>query len=91
MNFYKKQPTYHSGFRKRGAEKRARPTGASGQPIRYLLDVTCYQILPVCRKSSPTSGKRKNLPILKLSFKLAQVLKTDQMTLNGVAALYSWY
>ena len=26
--------TYLSGFRKRGAEKSARPTGASGQPMR---------------------------------------------------------
>ena len=34
LYFYEKQPTYLSGFRKRGAEKRARPTGASGQPIR---------------------------------------------------------
>ena len=34
LYFYEKHSTYLSGFRKRGAEKRARPTGASGQPIR---------------------------------------------------------
>ena len=34
LYFYVKQTTFLGGFRKRGAEKRARPTGAFVQPIR---------------------------------------------------------
>ena len=43
VNFHKKQLTYLSGFRKRGAEKRVRPSWASGQPMRKKFSVSFYK------------------------------------------------
>ena len=47
--------TYLSGFRKRGAEKRARPTGASRQPIRKFF----YKFFFYKKQPTYLSGFRK--------------------------------
>ena len=38
-DFFKQEPTYLSGFRKRGAEKCARATGAPGQSTIKWLNI----------------------------------------------------
>ena len=51
--------TYLSGFRKRSAEKRARPTGASCQPIRKNIFELFYEKQPTYLSGFRKRGAEK--------------------------------